>query len=62
MQVGDLVTYRWGCVDKAYNNLMGIVLDIGHNIVGKPWADVHWIVDCDFDNIHFVDDLEVICK
>ena len=61
MQVGDLVTYRWGCVEDTYNNLMGIVLDIGYNN-GEYWADVHWIVDCDFDNIHFVDDLEIICK
>ena len=61
MRVGDLVTYRWGCVEDAYNNLMGIVIDIGYNN-GEYWADVHWIVDCDFDNIHFVDDLEVICK
>ena len=61
MQVGDLVTYRWGCVEGTYNNLTGIVLDIGYNN-GEYWADVHWIVDCDFDNIHFVDDLEIICK
>ena len=60
MRVGDLVTYRWCLGDDDYNNLMGIVLDIGYNN-GKHWADVHWIVDCDFDNIHFIDDLEVIC-
>ena len=54
MQVGDLVTSRW-------HDVMGVVIEIGyHN--GEHWAEVHWIFDCSLDNIHFIDDLEVICK
>ena len=55
MQVGDLVTSRW-----HISNIMGVVKDIGyHN--GEHWADVHWIFDCSLTNIHFIDDLEVLC-
>ena len=54
MRVGDLVTSRW-------YDVMGIILDIGYNN-GEYWANVHWIIDCSLDNIHFIDDLEVICK